>query len=257
MANKPKVKISIIIVMLIMVTVFAYIFVTNIRDGGRDIEITLPSQIQGTTPVDPGNTTPAIDSQIELVTVTKENVQSVIATMSRPTTYHMTITAKNHYGGETKSRTVDYWVKDGNSRTRTASDNTVRNEMFWEDGAYIWDEGDASYKTYKRGEFSSDASASILTYEDVLSKDPDTVVEAKYVSYNERACIYVSFADEELGYLYEYYISLAEGLLIHGAVTKETTPIYTCEVKTLDVGAFAENIFSLPPDYKPLGVTAE
>ncbi len=257
MANKPKGKISIIIVMLIMVTVFAYILVTNIRDSGRDIDITLPSQIQGTPAVDPGNTPPATDSQIEPVSVTKENVQSVIATMFRPSVYHMTVTAKNHYGGESKSRTVDYWVKDGNSRTRTASDNTVRNEMFWEDNAYIWNEGDASYKTYKRGEFSSDASASILTYEDVLTKDPETVVDAKYVSYNERACIYVSFSDDELGYLYEYYISLAEGLLVHGAVTKETTPIYTCDVKTLEVGAFAENIFSLPPDYAPLGQTGE
>ncbi len=253
MAKQRKIQISIIVVMLVMVSVFAHILLGDFRDGERDIAISLPSKVQGTTVQDPGGATPQVNTDLEQIVVTKENVQAVIASMSRPSTYHMTIKSKNHYGKATKNRTIDYWVKDGNSRTRTVSDGTIRNEVYWNDKAYLWNEGSTTYETYARGSFSSDASAGILTYEDVLAQDSSQIVEARYDTYNEIPCIYVAAQDKNLKYLYEYYVSLAEGLLIYGAVTKETTPIFTCDVDSLTVGVYDETVFALPPDYTILG----
>ena len=214
--------------------------------GEQTIDISLPGGIQNDAVADNGGAAPVLETDLTEIVVTKENVQDVVRSLARPEIYHIAITATNHYSDLVRTRTVDHWVREGNARTRTTVGNVTSNELRWGDAVYLWNTGDETYVTYPVGSFSSDASAGMLTYEDVAKIPTGQIVDAGYEAYEDTPCIHVVSKDDTLGYTSEYYISLDTGMLIYGAVRKDTTPIYSMTVTEMTEGVFDETVFMLP-----------
>jgi len=246
-------QISIVVVMLVLAAVFCFILVNNLQNGEREIDISLPSDLSGDTVADSGDSSPILETELVKVAVTPDNVQAVVASLKRPDMYHLTITAKNHFDDQVRIRTVDHWVRNSNSRTRTTSGSVTTHELSWDGTVYLWADGDETYTTYAKGDFSADASAGMLTYEDVALLSPEQIIAAEYSTYQDTACIYIAAEDEELGYVYAYYIALDSGMLLSGTVSKETIPIYSMEVTELTVGVFDETVFTLPTGQTLIG----
>ena len=254
MEKQRGMRLSIVLAMIALAAVFGYILLGNMRSGEQKINITLPSGIQSGADVDEGGALPVLDTNLTKVEITTDNVQAVIKSLVRPTDYHLTMTVTNHYEDLVRTRTVDHWVSGANAHTRTVSSGGVQtHELRWDENVYLWSGGSETYAVYPVGDFSADASAGMLTYEDVSSIPKAQIAAAEYKTYEQTPCIYIAAKDDALGYLSEYYISLNTGMLIFGAIHKDTALIYSMTVTDLTEGVFDETVFILPDGKSPVG----
>jgi len=253
MKKQRPIRLSILVVMIAMAAVFGYILFGNLQAGERQINISLPGGEQSGAAAGEGGASPVLETDLTAVEVTTQNVQAVVKSMARPQSYHITMTLTNHYGDMTRTRIVDHWVSDANSRTRTVSGAVTFNELRWKDTVYLWNADDETYISYPVGDFSPDASAGMLTYEDVARIPVKQITSAAYEAYEDIPCIHIVAEDPELDYSSEYYISLDTGMLIYGAIRKGTTPIYSMTVTDLTQGIFDETVFMLPDGKNLIG----
>jgi len=253
MTKQRTTQISLVVVMAALAAVFFYILLNNIRNGEQEIDISLPSAVQSGAAVDGGGMSPVLETELNKVVVTADNVQNVVASLQRPDSYHLSITVTNYYGDISRLRTVNHWVRTGNSRTSVSSDGVISNELCWDNTVYLWNDGDETCESFPKGDFSIDASAGMLTYEDLLVIPKEQILEASYEMYGDTPCIYAAAKDEDIGYISEYYIALDSGLLLYGSIRKETTPIYSMEVTDLTKGVFDETVFTLPTGQTLIG----
>ena len=74
---------------------------------------------------------------------------------------------------------------------------------------------------------SADLTQRVPTYEEVLDLDPDGITRADYVQLDGQNCIYVEFEQEELGYLYRYWIAVDSGLLVAAETQADGDVVYS------------------------------
>ncbi len=209
----------------------------------EDPGIVLPVDGETTAP-EPGTGTP-----VEKVEITKENVQRVIASMSRPETcsYQSRVTLYSSTGSTSWKN--NHYVKNGYTKTEqyNASGTLIKHIITGKGMIYVWRPGgDARYWSGHLGDANSDTEQRIPTYEDIVNRDPSELLDAKYVSYNGGNCIYVKAGDPELEYVDEYWISLDYGLLIHAVTSLGEQVIYEMELGGISTDAVSDNVFLLP-----------
>ncbi|MDR2360469.1 MAG: hypothetical protein LBD85_04195 [Oscillospiraceae bacterium] len=134
---------------------------------------------------------PADSAALEgLVELTPQNVQSVVASLSRPKSYSRTYSVTLYWDGDSSSETLNV----------TLSDNalTINGETF-----------DAAEKNADE----IDLLARIPTYENLLDVSPAEIRSADYISFDGGQYIRVRY--NGLMYIHEYFISIESGLLEH------------------------------------------
>ena len=163
------------------------------------------------------------------VEVTPQTVQLVIATLSRYESYSRSVSASYLTDGETLGTiTAQVWVDGGWTRTDTTLPSGVVECSIVGDGQiWLWYDGEDEVYQAPASLQSADLSQRLPTYEDVLELDPSGITAADYVERDGQNCIYVEFSQEELGYLYRYWISVDSGLLVAAETEAEGEVVYT------------------------------
>lgn len=184
----------------------------------------------------------------ERVEVTVDTVQQVVATLERPESYARTITvetlgADGAFGVSEASVIVDGgWTMT----SVNLPDRRVRHSIIGEGRQYVWYGSERAWREYGAGERSADLSQRLPTYEDVLEARREDIVYAEYALSGSLPCVYIAVAQEELGYVESYWVSVDTGLLVHAESSKDGQVFYRMSGYTVETPATPGLTFALP-----------
>jgi hypothetical protein len=86
----------------------------------------------------------------------------------------------------------------------------------------------------------------LLTYEDILTLDPDQITDAGYTEYGGESCIFAEYRAGTLGYIYRIYVSVKTGLLMGAESYDGNTVIYRMTSDIPDISTPPDEVFALP-----------
>lgn len=201
------------------------------------------------TPV-PSEAAPGPDGagDYQRVEVTADTVQQVVETLERPDSYARTVTVETLGSGDvfgTASAAVT--VDGGWTRTElTLPDGRVCHSIIGQGKRYVWYDSDRRWQEYDAMDRSADLSQRLPTYEDVLAADKEDIVTAQYALRGAMPCIYIAVAEEELGYVETYWVSVDTGLLVYAESSKDGQVFYRMSGYTVETPAAPGQDFALP-----------
>lgn len=186
----------------------------------------------------------------ETVTVTRENVQAVVASLQRPKAYSRTTQVDLYYGpGALASFTIRSSVGERATLTAITGPGGQRYLLSAGELRYIWYEGDKEYFAAQGG--SADEDQMMLTYEDIVSLDPEAISEAGVERRNGELGVFVEFTYGRLGYRTRCFISAVNGLLLEAEQYDGDRLVYRMRTLDVDLTAPEESLFTLPDGSSP------
>ncbi len=217
---------------LFSIAVILLIFAALLVSFGRSLfnthtpDVVLP-QVGEAVPEGPGSPgQPGADAQ-QLVSVTPQTVQNVIATLERTDSYYRELYIEQFWSGSSSSYTVQTWSDQDWSLVRQLlPSNVVRRDLIGPDSAYYWYEGSSHYETAPNVDRSADLAQRIPTYETVLELEQSSLVSAGYELKGDIPCIYVQSLDEDSNALKHFWVSVDSGLLVSAELYREDTLLY-------------------------------
>lgn len=238
--------------LLIVVAVTVLIMGAMFTSFGRSLfalntpEVVLPDPDQIASESVSGSTQDSPD-HYQRVEVTPKTVQNVIATLSRPESYHREISVEMFWSGGSSSIPIQVWHDDGWTHTRMVlSSGVIRHDLSGEDTLYYWYDGSRQYESSPAEEWSADLSQRIPTYETVLELDPDQIIGAGYGFLEGLPCILVEVCREGPDRLERYWIGLDSGLLISAELQEGDAVVYRMTGISAITACPASASFSLP-----------
>ena len=225
---------------VVMALVIAVMFGNNLR---RPARVVLPET--GDT-ADQSDVTGDGDG-LGLVAVEPDTVQTAIATLSRPDHYRRNVTIEQFWDGDSGTYEVSVLVYGAWTRTdRTLSDGQVRHTITDGETTYIWYGAESAVFSAPAGEITADDEQSIPTYETILDLPMETIAAADYRSTSGINCIYVETAEDDLGYVQRYWVSVDTGLLVASERLQDGETIYRMASLTADLSTPSTDRFILP-----------
>ena len=224
---------------LIILVIFLFAR-SSIRSAGR---IQLPQEDNG---AEDSNGDGANTTGLDLVAVTPETVQEVVATMERLEAYSRTVTVTTIWNGG--SQTTEAVVSQLNGQTRIDTKipgGGTRHVLTDGEITCIWYDSETDWAEYLAGDFTSDREQRIPTYEDLLQYPVDAIQAAEYGEYSGVYCIAVTTEDDG-GYTDGWWISVSTGLLVAAETYYEGELVYRMNSLTVDTTSPAESLFLLP-----------
>ena len=245
MEKGNKMVLALLITVVILVAVFSS-FGLNLFSGGTP-EVVLPtiSPSGAGDPVQSGEPGGSGDLVVE---VTPQNVQSVVATLARPESYYREVTLETFWGESASAAvTAQVWVDKGYTRIDTAlSTGMVEHTIIGDGRRYRWYDNEREWFETDAGEKDADLMQRIPTYEDILALDPAAITAAGYGEKGDLDCVYVEVADEELGYLERYWVSVERGLLVAAETLKGERTVMRVSAYSVEIPVRSGNVFTLP-----------
>lgn len=226
------------LVIAIGITVLAAVFFSIVLPAltGKAPKVLLP---------DVNQQTGQLEENYLPVTVTPATVQSVIASLSRPESYHSTLTVGLYWDGGGSSEQVEIWADGGYVRTAVTSGGTTQYRLVGDGKLRLWYAGDQTWQETDAHDATADLAQRIPTYEDVLDLEQSAITEAGYEEKNGAYCIYVAVSVAE-NLQDRYWIDTASGLLCGAETYEEDRKVYEM-VQTQFASPLEEGtVFSLP-----------
>lgn len=253
--NKQKTALIAALCAAVMVgmLVLSFILSSNLFQDDNTLAIQLPSELtHGTLPH--GQTMDIAKEnlrKIEQISVDTNNVQAVIAALSRPPAYTLEVTNTLHWNGGSRDLRCRQYVKNGAYRTETLNAQGAVQQVSLEYAGnfYAWDSGSSTYYSGRTGAITSDETAMLPNYETVCKLAPEQVVEAALVEIDGQPMIRV-LANEGTRTAV-YVVSTATGLLYRADFSYNGKPTQTVQTKLIALSA-EENLFFLPGDTSPV-----
>ena len=208
-------------------------------------DISVPTSDHGEQP----DTDPFAPNEID---ITPQNVMKIVSDLTRPTEYTAVNRTTRYWAEGSASTSFRVYVLGDCSRVDTLTDGSESSEsyvIFTSSVVYMPLGGQD--QPIERGAFTSDAAASMPTYEDVLSLSEKVIAGAGYTRKNSRPCVWVQTQDE---YDIEYWIDLESGLLIAAEARQNGLQAWSFEQTELTLGAPDRELFLLPSGADALSV---
>jgi len=243
MSTKRILTIAIAGALLIVAAIGAMLLSSYI---GRDSEaVRLPDTPTSTER--PNTPTP---DALDRVEVTRDTVQAVVSTLSRPEAYSRELVIESLWDGGLATHAISVTVSGGVTSLSTSPPPGIEKRIIvTPDTLYIWYTGDRTPFIGDIGAAgdahrTSDEWQMLATYEDIIGLDSSDITDAGYTEYNGEYCVYAVYTTRLLGHSRVYYISSELGLVIAAKeFDSKGTLIYTmaageCRIGEADPGAF-------------------
>ena len=215
-------------------------------------------QSGGTTPPDIDLPEPINDSissvddtALNIVAdVTKETVQAVISTLSRVESYYRKMTSTLYSDRGELISDMEVWCQGGKMRIISATGDEVRNILIDNTDLYIWYTGDSSLYKSQLYNGANDELMGIVSYESIINLEPEKIIDAGHVEFQEESCIFVEYTTGSQSYNYKAYISIATGLLIGDETWDGDSLIYSMVSELPDISTPPNSVFELPANLR-------
>ena len=245
-------KITLLSVMIAMIILFAFFssFGNVWFSNNNTIPVLWPSPAQNTAP---NGETPSVDTTevfahgYQRIQLTPENVQSVVATLSRPEAYTQTILLHLYWGNGADSSVSIQGCTDGAySAAKIVQGVQIQYNIWGNDTLYRWYQGDQNWYQGKISFMNGDLLQRIPTYETILSLEKKRILSASYTRLGQTACIYVEASENKDGAYTCYWVDAVQGLLLRAEAYEGEQMIWCVEVSDLTLSIPGETLFLLP-----------
>lgn len=217
---------------LIVVAALLYSFGLNLFSRTPQLDLADPGQSES---MEPGSVAPGQAAGIK-VEVEPNTVQNIVASLSRYESYSRVVTVNYYWGdGASGTMTSQVWEDDGWCRIETLLPSGLTECTITGGGSFwLWyDDGSGSPEIAVHEGSAEDRIGDrfqhLPTYEEILSMDTANITAADYVEHDGSPCIYVEAEQRELGYLYRYWVSATNGLLMAAETEKSGVLVYRME----------------------------
>ena len=178
----------------------------------RTSRITLP--VPGESDKAQSDAPNASGDALTVVSISRETVQSAIASLNRPQSYRRVVTVEQFWeGGSGAYKTTVYVSGDLTRTDRTMPDGRVRHTITGAETVHIWYDDEAEVYAAPVGDLSGDRAQTIPTYEEILDLPTEAIAAADYRTVSNIDCIFVETAPDEAGCVMRYWVSVDSGLL--------------------------------------------
>lgn len=209
---------------LIIIVLVGVMLLTSYRTRDNDV-LQLPDTSASTSTESPGA---AEQDVIDRVEATRDTIQAIISTLSRPDQYSRDVMIENFWKDGHTEYSISVAVADGVTSIRALSPVGVEKRIIVaSDTLYIWYKGDTAPYIGDIGSLGDDRRTSdewqmLITYEDVIKFDKNDITDAGCEEYDGKQCVYAVCRSPFLGYTRKYFISLDLGLLVGAQEYDET-----------------------------------
>ncbi len=226
MGQKNRLALVVVVTVVIAIAIFASF-------GGGLFTQDLPQVVLPSPDSSQGDSSGASSSvgesaHFQRVEVTPETVQSVIASLSRSTSYYRELNVETFWGeGDSSSASVRTWVDgDWSHSVQSLPTGLVRHDIVGDGTLYYWYDGDETWRTVPADGRSADLAQHIPTYETVLELDRDSILSTGYEVQGDMPCIYVEVLGGVEGYEERYWVSVDSGLLVCAESLEDGALVY-------------------------------
>ena len=153
------------------------------------------------------------------VEVTKDTLQAVVSSLSRPETYSRSIEVEMFWEGGHALYSINVSVFNGCTSLRIQpSVGAEKRIIITPENLYIWYSGDRTPYISSPGRSGSgyrdtDEWQMLVSFEDILQLDKSDILGAGYIEYEGEYCVYGDCRTPKLGYSRRYYIPVSLGLV--------------------------------------------
>lgn len=245
MDRKRSTLFAVLTATIIVLAVFAS-FVTTLF-GQDDYKIKLPDVTKDAQAGPTGNPDDP-DGLFVRVEVTPETVQSVIATLQRPRSYHRELELELWADAEISAvTTAQVWVDGGWTRCAVTEPNGLTQHNLVGDGwHWLWYDEDETALTFSADADVPDVVQRIPTYEDVLELPRSLITAAGYETYLGADCVFVEIEQSQLNSRERYWISVSDGLLLAAERVVDDLVVYRMTARSTISPAPLDSSFVLP-----------
>lgn len=184
--------------------------------------------------------------KIAQVEITPDNVQQVIASLSRPDSYSCLVSNTLYWDGGSSTLQCKQYVRQTASRVeQLRSSGEVDFVVLQYNGSiYAWDAGSSTYYSGQAGSFTPAQAAMLPTYETVCALPAEQIQQADLLDVSGQPMVRVVAWQD--GRTAEYMISTVTGLLYRAVFTEEGVQTQSIQTSVLSLTQQKDNLFTLP-----------
>lgn len=183
------------------------------------------------------------------VEVDAKNVQRVIASLERAESYTATVVSRLYYGETSSALTCRQTVKNGAYRVDTLDGAVQTTELVYGDAYYTWHSDAETYFQGALGDFTTDQSAMLPTYETVCELPAEQITGGALVQ--EGGALYLTVDTKEGDRVGVYKVSVETGLLLSASFSQGGKMTRTVEV-SVSAEEPTDAMFVLPGETDPV-----
>ena len=223
MEEKKRTWLAILISCIILLAV-GYSFGLNFFRSTADIVVADPDAVPSQSS-EPGSAGGTEGIPVE---VTPQTVQSIIADLSRYKSYERNVEIRYFWGeGDSSVITARVVENGGWIRCETQLPGGMTEHCILGEGSlWCWYDDGADYLQVSAEERAEDLVQYIPTYEEILRLEQEDITRTAYEAKNGVPCIFVEVERKELGYVEQYWVSTASGLLYAARTEKDGVEVY-------------------------------
>ena len=253
----PKQKTALIasLCALVMILMFGLSFWLSSRTYRSDSQgIVLPSELDIQAVIGAQEAVFADENAVRIaqIEITPDNVQQVIASLSRPDAYSCAVSNTLYWQNGNAVLQCRRYVREGADRIEQLdSSGTVSAVTLFYDGRlYAWSAGATTYYSGQAGAFSPTEQAMLPTYETVCTLPPEQILDAALTEFAGQPMIRVSAMQD--GLTAEYVISTVTGLLYSASFSRDGVRIRSIQTSVLSLDPPHDTYFTLPGADAPI-----
>lgn len=249
MENKQKSALIAALCALAMIVTLMLSFVLSANLFPQDKSvIVLPSEMEPGQTKDDTLSGLAQQNAVKMaqIVVDANNVQAVIASLSRPNMYSCQITNTLYWSDGSGTLRCRQYVKDGAYRVEQlrADGNAERVQLQYQDIIYAWDAGSSDYYKGAAGGFTPGEAAMLPTYETICALPRENILAATLDQSGDEPIIRVTAIQD--GRTADYVVSAVTGLLYRATFMQNGAPVQTVEVSSPNLDPPPDALFTLP-----------
>lgn len=231
-------------VLVVLVLAVGFFF-TGMTSDNAQYTVTLPSEMEtvntANTPLSTSNLT-----TVQAVTITTDNVQSIIASLARPTSYSCSLSNTLYWGEESGSLLCNRYVREGAERIDTLnSTGTVTGvQVIFEDTLWLWQTGDTKAVSAPLGNFSTDTLSMWPDYQTVLDLPAQNLLSVTTTPTADDIQLTVTAVQDDC--TVAYTLSVLTGLLLQADYLQDGTLLRTVVISPPSQDIPSSALFILP-----------
>lgn len=232
---------AVIAVILLMIILFATQGAPNQQES-----IILPPDLTETSENLPSEEDVFDGNNDSFVTVTKDNVQTVLQTLSRPAAYHQKYLVTVGTGEPQRKLDVELWVNSGLLHAEVVSGQQVRSLITDGTTVHMWYNDSQEYVSIELQEgMTVEDILGLPDFDSYLNIPKDSVVDTDYLppEGSSTPCIYVCTQNDAEQSVC-YWVNLENGLLYQADATENDKQVYAIHQTGFDLLAVEDESFS-------------
>ncbi len=219
--------------------------------GREQYTITLPGQ--GTAQI--SDTHQLLEENreiIQTVAVNRDNVQSVIARLSRPEVYQCTLDVSYYYGDDQADFQATVACLNGivSDRVLRADGSQAVQALITSESVYLMHDS-GEYSVFPKLADDDDLYACTPTYENILNLPRESILDGAVEEVDGHLCISVTTRDRMTGERSYWRILADNGLLFSVRTELSGKAVYRAQLRTLSLEEPDATLFRLPDGELP------